>query len=220
MSRPHIAVIDPAVNVPELECFNNMALLSPLPLTYHLPCRQGMQSLRAENLSQLKGIVILGSAASVHERKPWMIELETWLMPRLEARIPTFGFCYGHQMLAYMFGGDVGYVSLDRTKLKGFREVQVNATPLWKSGVGKICVSHNEEVKNAPACMEVIAKSAQIAIDGLAHKQLPVFSLQSHPEAVAEFLTSHEIPAGENDPFAYGYELVKGFLKFAGSYQR
>ena len=54
MTKAHIAVIDPAVRIPELECFNQMALISPLPLTYHLPAMYGQQSLDAEDLSQLR----------------------------------------------------------------------------------------------------------------------------------------------------------------------
>lgn len=220
MARPHVMVVDPAVKVPELECFNHMTELSQLPLTYHLPCMQGMQSLRAEDMSQVHGIVILGSAASVHDRQPWQATLESWLMPHLEAGIPTLGLCYGHQMLAHMFGGEIGYVFPDQTKHRGFREIYVDATPAWHRGMGKICVSHCETVKKAPESMNVMAKSAEIAIDGLAHKTLPVFSFQSHPEAVPEFLTNHEIPDGGAGAFAYGYELVKGFLNFAGATRR
>jgi GMP synthase (glutamine-hydrolysing) len=220
MTRPHVMVIDPAVKVPELECFNHIAQLSPLPVTYHLPCMQGLQSLHAEDMSQVRGIMVLGSAASVNERLPWQDALEKWLMPHLQRRIPTLGLCYGHQMLAYMFGGEIGYVFPDQRKHKGFREIYVDGTAAWPRGMGKICVSHCETVRKVPESMSVMAKSAEIAVDGLAHKELPVYSFQSHPEAVPEFLKNHDIPDGGPGAFAYGYELVQGFLKFAAGNPR
>ena len=43
--EPGIAVIDPGSRVAELDTFNVMSSLSPLPLSYHLPALFGMDSL-------------------------------------------------------------------------------------------------------------------------------------------------------------------------------
>lgn len=220
MSRPHFAVIDPAVRIPELECFNLIAQLSTLPVTYHMPAMHGMQSLEAEDFSEVKGLIVLGSAASVHDRLPWQDALEKWLKPKLEQKVPTLGLCYGHQMLAYMYGGKVAHVFPDQSKHKGFREIFVDATPAWQRATGKICVSHCETVVEAPESMKVAAKSPEIAVDGLEHKDLPIFSFQSHPEAVKEFLKNHDIPDGGPGAFTFGHELLKGFLNFASTYRR
>ena len=52
--RP-VAVIDPAVRVPELDCFNRMSRRSRLPLTHHLPALFGLDSLRRAE-ADLRGI--------------------------------------------------------------------------------------------------------------------------------------------------------------------
>lgn len=219
-SRPHLLVIDPAMRIAEVECFNRMALRSPLPLTYHLPAIRGMQSLVAEPMESIRGIVILGSASSVHERLPWQRELEAWLRPHLERATPTLGICYGHQMLATMFGGKVGLVAPDERKLKGFREVTLtrSAGPWPAPAKGPLCVSHKETVTEVPADFEVFASSEEVHPDGLRHKHLPLFTFQPHPEATPEFLQSHGIPLHQGEaPLGFGHELVDGFLDYAAS---
>lgn len=214
--RPRVVVIDPAMRIAEVECFNQIALDCALPCTYHLPAMWGMQSLEAEDMTQAAGIVILGSASSVNDRLPWQGALEEWLRPHLARKVPTLGICYGHQMLAYMFGGRVDYVVPERTKLKGFRTVEVEGTPCWPAGRGGVVVSHNETVVEAPREMRVVAKSAEIAVDGLAHATLPVFTFQPHPEATPEFLKNHGIPpAADAAALRFGQSLVRGFLAFA-----
>ena len=216
---PHILVIDPAMRIAEIECFNRMALRSPLPLTYHLPAIRGMQSLAAEPMDSARGIVILGSASSVNDRLGWQHEFEAWLRPHLERGLPTLGICYGHQMLAAMFGGKVGFVSPDQHKLKGFREVTLTqaAGPWAAQARGPLCVSHKETVTEVPPEFDVFATSAEIASDGLRHKRLPIFTFQPHPEATPEFLQSHGIPPREG-ALGFGHQLVDGFLHFAATY--
>ena len=139
-------------------------------------------------------------------------------MPQLERRIPTLGLCYGHQMLARMFGGRVDYVFPDRFKYKGFREVALDATPWSAAARGKLVVSHCETVVEAPRCMRVFARSPEIATDGLAHEDLPVWSFQSHPEATPEFLAGHGItPDGDGRALDFGHALVRGFLNFVAN---
>lgn len=215
-ARPHIMVIDPAMRIAEVECFNHIALTSPLPVTYHLPAMYGLQSLAYADMRSARGLIILGSASSVHDRLPWQSALEDWLRPHLDAGLPTLGLCYGHQMLATMFGGRVAYVSPDQFKHKGLRRISVSATPCWPAGDGLVVVSHNETVADAPSCMRPIATSALIANDGLAHTQLPIWSFQSHPEATPAFLHNHAISTDEApQAFAFGQSLVAGFVNFA-----
>ena len=215
--RPHLLVIDPAVRTAETECFNRIALVSPLPVTYHLPCMYGLQSLLAEDMTAARGLVILGSASSVTERLPWQVALEDWLRPHLARGLPTLGLCYGHQMIAHMLGGKVAYMTPERTKLKGFRRVKVAATPAWAAGEGELVVSHNEAVVDAPRDMEILATSDAVRIDGLAHRSLPIWTFQPHPEATPEFLRHHSIPlpASPDQSLRYGYSLVDAFLVHA-----
>lgn len=221
MNRPHLLVIDPAMRIAELECFNLIAQMSSLPCTYHLPSMFGVQSLESEDMASARGIIVLGSAASVHDRAPWQFALEAWLKPHLEAGMPTLGFCYGHQMLAHMLGGKVDYVFPDQRKHVGMRDVQVEQTPWFTAGHGRLVVSHCEMVSVAPPSTRVLAKSPEIAIDGLAHTKLPIWSFQSHPESTASFLASHDIHVSDvAAELSYGHRIVRGFLDYVAKNDR
>ena len=60
-------------------------------------------------VEECAGVVITGSHAMVTDKLPWSIKLEKWIPLLLEASIPLFGICYGHQLLAEATGGQVGF---------------------------------------------------------------------------------------------------------------
>ena len=209
----HIAVIDPAQVTPELDCFNHLALLAPGPLSYHLPTLHGFASLK-EREDGIIGIIVFGSRASVLDDAPWQRELSGFLASAWSRGIPTFGICYGHQLIAHILGGTV---ERQPHKHQGMRTVELLDDPLWGKGCsGQLVVSHQDMVTSCPPSCRIVARSREVAIDGLAHKQLPIWSLQSHPEATPWFLASmHEaMPCseGQSDPFAFGRSLVVSFM--------
>jgi GMP synthase (glutamine-hydrolysing) len=213
MRPPHIMVIDPAARTPELDCFNRMAAEAPLPLTYHLPGLHGTASLAHDQVST-RGIVILGSATSVHDNLPWQQRLAEWLLPKLRLGIPTLGLCFGHQLVAHMFGGRVGYLRTDRSKRIGFEPTRLEATRLWgdTARTGPLYYSHREVVTTCPEGFTTIASRSDVALDGIQHATLPIWCLQAHPEATSLFgdgITSTPTQ------FAFGHDLVRRFLAFA-----
>lgn len=214
----HIAVVDPGVNVPELDCFNRIARLSSLPVSYHLPALHGLDSLKLAE-DGLAAIVILGSGASVNDRLAWQEPLNEWLWPRMQ-RLPTLGLCYGHQLIAHLFGGKVGFMYPDQKKLLGFRDVTLKETQVFGAArTGPLTVSHKEAVLVCPKDFEIFAASEACNVDGIAHRTLPIFGFQPHPEATRGFLNNAGITHDSYEPpaFAFGHGLVKGFLDFVAS---
>src|SRR5512143_3057996 len=57
---------------------------------------------------EISGIVITGSHAMVTEHQDWSERTALWLVKAVEHEIPILGICYGHQLLAYALGGEVG----------------------------------------------------------------------------------------------------------------
>lgn len=210
--RAHVAVIDPGTRVPELDCFNRMSRRSRLPLTYHLPALFGLDSLRRAE-DGLRAVVILGSGASVNEALPWQDELRDWLRPRLD-RVPMLGLCYGHQLLAQLLGGRVGFLFEDRHKLKGLRTVPLDPNPLWGEACeGPMVISHREAVLEVPPGCDVVGRTPDCAVDALAHRTLPIWSFQPHPEATLAFVANNDVPFdAPEETLWFGHGLVDAFL--------
>lgn len=55
------------------------------------------------------GVVITGSHAMVTDELPWSVAVERWISGLLDAEVPIFGICYGHQLLAKAAGGQVDF---------------------------------------------------------------------------------------------------------------
>ena len=55
------------------------------------------------------GVVITGSHAMVTDKLPWSVKLEKWIPSLLQASVPLFGICYGHQLIAQAAGGQVDF---------------------------------------------------------------------------------------------------------------
>lgn len=212
MSRfAHIAVIDPAVKTAEVDCFNHLVSLSPLPMTYHLPALFGMASLNALNKTAA-GIIILGSSSSVHDRHPWQAQLATWLKPRLDRGVPTFGICFGHQFIAHLYGAEVGFLYPDKKKEQGFRRVRLEDSRLWGKAPleGEVFVSHREGVTTVPTGFRQVGKSDTKVLEAFEHDSLPIVTTQAHPEATPGLLANLSYPG--SGKLEFGHALVKSFL--------
>lgn len=214
MRSRHLMVIDPAMHTPELDCFNRMASASPLPLTYHLPAMHGMASIQRDE-ANAAGIVVLGSASSVNDDLPWQRDLGGWLRARMTAGVPTLGLCFGHQLIGALFGARVGFLYPDRHKLAGFVPTTVAAGPWSEARTCELYASHREVVIDCPPELTVFASRPDVPNDGFAHRELPIWTFQLHPEATPAFLENRGMSAEPVDRFTAGHDLVDGFVQFA-----
>jgi carbamoyl-phosphate synthase small subunit len=94
--------------------------------------------------------------------------------------VPTFGICFGHQLLGRAFGGTTYKLRFGH---RGGNQ------PVKDLGTGRVEItSHNHgfavEAESLPAEVEVTHVNLNDrCVEGMRHRTLPVISVQYHPEA-------------------------------------
>jgi GMP synthase-like glutamine amidotransferase len=220
MNRPiHVAVIDPATSHPELDTFNKLVLreAQDMRFTYHLPSLHGMQSLLLTE-GKIDVVMILGSGASVNDRLEWQDEFKAWLdLKILKHSIPTLGICYGHQLIAKMFGGEVTFAHEDHRKYQEFRTIGCRSCRFLSDESLFILMSHREIVVRVPSGFEPYLSSSKFALEGLQHRTLPIWTISGHPEATSGFVANQQMDQvlPSETSFESGHRFISAFLKHA-----
>ena len=98
-------------------------------------------------------------------------------------KIPIFGVCLGHQVIAQYFGGKIGHAPVPMHgkpsrvthNQKGiFAGVE---NPLQAGRYHSLCVLE------VPDCLEQTAEFEGIVM-GIKHRELPIYGVQFHPESI------------------------------------
>ena len=128
-------------------------------------------------LAKAKGIVLSGGPASVNSSN--VPEFNSKL---LELDKPILGLCYGHQLIAQSFGGSISNTGKGEFG-KAILEHKSDS-PLWEniSFPNQVWMSHQDSVTKCPEEFEVTAETKTGSLAALKHRQLPIFTLQFHPE--------------------------------------
>ena len=126
-----------------------------------------------------KGIVFSGGPSSVYEEN-----IPDFNEKILELDIPILGLCYGHQLIAKCYGGNVGKAEVGEF---GFAELHLNSevkSPLFEGiePVQQVWMSHQDGVLSLGDGFEVVGSTKDCpyaAVQNLSKKR---FSLQCHCE--------------------------------------
>ena len=101
-------------------------------------------------------------------------------------KIPLLGVCLGHQCIGQVYGGEV---------VRAGRLMHGKISPIHHRGENIFANLPNPfdatryhsllvRRESLPACLKITAETAEGEIMGLAHRELPVYGVQFHPESI------------------------------------
>jgi GMP synthase (glutamine-hydrolysing) len=133
----------------------------------------------------LAGVIITGSHAMITEHHLWSERSANWIRQIVERRIPVLGICYGHQLLAYAFGGEID----DNPNGREFGTTTISthntaaSDPLFRHlpAMFPAHVSHRQAVLKLPPEATILASSSMDAHQSFVLKGC-AWGVQFHPE--------------------------------------
>jgi len=149
---------------------------------------QSSRSVSASGQSSrsVDAVVISGSTAGVYETDahPWMDDLRAVVRDLRDARIPTLGICFGHQLINDAFGGTVEHRGLR----KGLETVRFGDDPLFEGVGARVPMVHGDVVVDLGDGLTPIATADYHEYVATRHREAPVWTVQYHPELTASLL--------------------------------
>ena len=142
-----------------------------------------------KDLGDYDGVMITGSPASVSDAAPWMDKLQAVIRDVIDSKIPLFGACFGHQMIAKALGARI-VRNPDGWAHGAIDVVRVERMP-WSGPLDSFALygSHIEQVETLPPGAVRLFESpgCPIAGFGIGSK---VFTVQHHPEMDRNFIAA------------------------------
>ena len=138
-------------------------------------------NLAADKIHELapKAVILSGSPFSLLDPDPPRPDALVW-----ELDLPLLGICYGQQLIADHFGGQI-----ERHTSREYGRAVLDLPlphPLFTgiSSGAQVWMSHGDSVSKLPEGFQVLASTASVPYAAIAHKNRPIFALQFHPEVV------------------------------------
>ena len=150
------------------------------------------------SIKKIAGIIITGSPSMVTEGNDWCITTQKWLSQFIDLNLPILGICYGHQLLAKVIGGDVGWNPMGREM------GQVNLSMTHEARNDKLFASliaehsmtlrfqatHQQSVLSLPTEATLLGTTLLDSHHCFCYKQ-HIWGLQFHPEFTPEIIKDY-----------------------------
>ncbi len=127
--------------------------------------------------SDIKGFILSGSPCSVNQKDPPVLNIEL-----LTQYAPVLGICYGAQLTAKLYGGNVE--KSDKREY-GRANLKISKCEKLFSGIpesSQVWMSHSDSITQIPKDFEILATTSDIPIAAFRSVKKELYGLQFHPE--------------------------------------
>ena len=127
----------------------------------------------------LKGIILSGSPFSVNESNAPDVDVNT-----MQQKVPVLGICYGAQLAAKKFGGEVAKSNKREYGRALMRKKQDDVLLKDVMDLSQVWMSHSDTILAMPQGFEVLATTEDIPFAAFKRNDTgnPVYGVQFHPE--------------------------------------
>lgn len=126
----------------------------------------------------IKGVILSGSPHSVRQDNPLNPDLSN-----IKGKLPLLGICYGAQLLAHFYGGEVGK-SNSREYGRAHLDFVDDSNPLFKgiTNHSQVWMSHGDTIIRVPENYKIVASTHDVKVAGYAIEGEQSWGIQFHPE--------------------------------------
>lgn len=127
---------------------------------------------------EIKGIILSGSPHSVRQDNPLNPDLSN-----IKGKLPLLGICYGAQLLAHFYGGEVGK-SNSREYGRAHLDFVDDTNPLFNgiTNHSQVWMSHGDTILKVPSNYKIVASTHDVKVAGYAIEGEQSWGIQFHPE--------------------------------------
>ena len=171
------------------------------------------------DLAETAGIIITGSPAYVTDLEPWNEIGAAYLREAHEREIPILGVCYGHQLLAWAFGGEVGFHPHGREI--GSVDIELTAAASQDALLGTLPARFLAQVSHQQSVLKLPPQAVLLAHNDFEPNHAfrigrSTWGIQFHPEFSAEVMAAY-IRERADDLKAEGWQTEKLLSEVASS---
>lgn len=131
-----------------------------------------------EITSDIKGIILSGSPCSVRDEGAPDLDLD-----RLRGKSPILGVCYGSQLLALKYGGEVLPSEIREYGRANLSHIDTHHDLMKEMTHGsQVWMSHGDTIKELPKGFEVIASTSSVRVAAFKIEGEDTYGIQFHPE--------------------------------------
>lgn len=140
------------------------------------------------NYNDCDGWIVTGSPHGVYEEHSWIPIVSQLIKDIYDNKLPIFGVCFGHQLIAQALGGNVEKST--KGWGLGLHTYQINNKTNYMGNLSSevtLNICHQDQVLSPPNGATVYAKSDFCENAGFYIKD-KVLTMQAHPEFLVDFI--------------------------------